>query len=157
MLASLSLASFIAVSAIFMLVYLVIGLFFYVYSGLTLMAIAKRTNTEHAWFAWIPFLNIYLVSQVAREAGWPVLLVLVPVILVLFPQNTFTLMVYIVSIVTFVVFNFFWWWKVCRIRGKPGWWILLTIIPILGWIWGLIMMGILAWGKGEMSVPTPTV
>ncbi|MBI1941575.1 MAG: hypothetical protein HYS33_08730, partial [Acidobacteria bacterium] len=34
---------------------------FYVYSSLALQTIAKKTNTENAWLAWIPIANVILM------------------------------------------------------------------------------------------------
>ena len=36
--------------------------------------------------------------------------------------------------------------KRCHDRGKSGWWCLLALVPILGWIWALVDLGIL---KGQ--------
>jgi len=58
-----------------------------------------------------------------------------------------------------LIFNMIWWWKICERRGKPGWWTLIVLIPIIGWIWGLVMIGILAWGKdnntSSVKIPKP--
>jgi len=47
----------------------------------------------------------------------------------------------------FYIFTIIWAYKICEIRKRPGWWAILTIIPMLGWLWGFIMWGILAWGQ----------
>jgi len=48
---------------------LIIGVF-YIYMAYTLMKIAQKTNTENAWFAWIPILNIILMLQIAKKPLW---------------------------------------------------------------------------------------
>ena len=34
-------------------------------------------------------------------------------------------------------------------RGKPGWWLLFFLIPLVGWIWALVELGILPGAPGE--------
>ena len=134
----------------FVAFFFILTIFIYVYSALALSAIAKRTNTPNAWFAWVPYLNVYLTSQIADEAGWPVLLVLVALFLgIIYSIYTNVIIgaIILVSMLLFLIFNFFWWWRICVIRNRPGWWSLVTILPIIGWFWGFIMLWILAWGR----------
>ena len=53
---------------------------FYVIVALSLMRIAKRTNTENGWFAWIPILNLILMLQIAQRPMWWLIFFLVPFI-----------------------------------------------------------------------------
>ncbi len=47
------------------------------------------------------------------------------------------------------------WWslavavKRCHDRGKSGWWVLVALIPIIGFIWWLVDLGILEGEEGE--------
>lgn len=47
------------------------------------------------------------------------------------------------------------WWslavavKRCHDRGKSGWWCLLMLVPIIGFIWWLVDLGILEGQEGE--------
>ncbi|OAD23398.1 membrane protein containing DUF805 [Candidatus Thiomargarita nelsonii] len=34
-------------------------------------------------------------------------------------------------------------------RNKSGWWVLINLIPIIGWIWALIEVGFLPGTKGN--------
>src|SRR4030042_6697524 len=52
----------------------------YVIIAISLMKIANRTNTENAWFAWIPILNLILMLQIANRPMWWLVFFLVPVI-----------------------------------------------------------------------------
>ncbi|MBI5393619.1 hypothetical protein HZA96_07170 [Candidatus Woesearchaeota archaeon] len=108
---------------------LIIGVIFYVFFALALMAIAKKTKTENAWLAWIPIANIYLMTQVAKVSGWyttGLLLVFVPII---------------GSIAIAALFCYL-WWKIAEARNRPGWWgILIGLVPIVN----LVMIGMLAW------------
>src|SRR5512135_3700468 len=59
---------------------IVIAIILYVIVAISLMKIAKRTNTENAWFAWIPILNLILMLQIARRPMWWLVFFLVPLI-----------------------------------------------------------------------------
>src|SRR6266568_9692264 len=51
-------------------VFLIFGAVFYVYLALALQTIAKKTNTEDAWWAWIPILNALLMLNIAKKPLW---------------------------------------------------------------------------------------
>jgi hypothetical protein len=59
---------------------LVLAVIVYIIVALSLMRIAKRTNTENAWFAWIPILNLILMLQIAKRPMWWLIFFLVPII-----------------------------------------------------------------------------
>ena len=92
----------------------------YVWVALCLYIIAKKTNTDNAWLAWIPIGNIILACQIAGKPWWWVFLFFIPI------AN--------------VVFAILVMWKICEARNKPGWLSILMIIPIAN----LIIFGILA-------------
>ena len=39
--------------------------------------------------------------------------------------------------------------KRCHDRGQSGWWMLITLIPVIGFFWWLINLGILAGDEGD--------
>ena len=82
--------------------------------------IAKKTNTDNAWLAWIPVGNVILACQIAGKPWWWVFLFLIPI------AN--------------IVFAILVMWKICEARNKPGWLALLMLIPVAN----LIIFGILA-------------
>lgn len=104
-----------------MLFFVCIGLAFYVYFALALMTIAQKTNTDNAWFAWIPILNCILMLNVAKKPIWWIILFLIPV----------------VNIVIAILV----WMGVAEARNKPNWWGILMIVPVVN----LIVPGYLAW------------
>lgn len=118
-------------------VFLIVAIALYVYSALALMNIAKRTKTPNEWLAWIPIGNLVLMANIAKMHWWPVLLLIA----------FFIPFVNFLAMIALAVFVMIWLWKICETRGKPGWWAILTIIPFVGGIWMLIMLGILAWGE----------
>jgi len=102
---------------------------FYVYSALTLMLIAKKTNTANAWMGWVPIANLYLAVKVAGKS-------LIWFIMFFLP---------FLNIVATVVV----WAAISEKRGKPAWWGLLMLVPIAN----VVIMGILAFGGGGSSSP----
>ncbi|MGM5488366.1 MAG: hypothetical protein ACQESG_05445 [Nanobdellota archaeon] len=113
----------------------------YIYMALTMMKTAQRLGTPNAWLAWIPIGNLVLMANMARMHWWPVLLLIGAVIpflnLILAPLAGLAL----------AVFGVIWLWKICEARNKPGWFAVITVVPIIGGIWGLVLWGILAWGQ----------
>jgi len=45
--------------------------------------------------------------------------------------------------IVFYVYVFIWLWKLYEAVKRPGWWALLWLLPIVGWV----MIGIAAWSK----------
>ncbi len=95
----------------------------YIYFALCLYFIAKKTQTRHAWLAWFPVANIFLMCSAGRIRLWWLLLLLVP------PVNIFIV--------------FFIWYKVIKARGKPWWLLILSVVPIVNYV----VMGYLAFSE----------
>lgn len=92
----------------------------YGYFSYALMVIAQKTDTENAWMAWVPLLNVYLMCIIAGKPAWWVILVFVP----------------IANIIVMVLV----WMGIAEARGKPSWWGLLMLVPVAN----LIVPGVLA-------------
>jgi Family of unknown function (DUF5684) len=105
----------------FFTLFMLFGLAGYIFVALALYTIAQKTNTENAWFAWIPILNIILILNIAKKPLWWIILLFIP----------------LVNIIIAVLI----WMGVAEARRKPGWWGVLTIIPLVN----LIAIGYLAW------------
>ncbi len=114
-------AAGVAALGAFLMVFLVIGLAAYVYMSLALQTIAKKTNTENAWLAWIPIVNIILMLNIAKKPLWWIILFFVP----------------LVNIVIAILV----WMGIAEARNKPNWWGILMIVPVVN----LIVPGYLAW------------
>lgn len=93
----------------------------YVYFALAFSTIARKTNTPNAWMAWIPFLNMILLLNVAQKPVWWILLFFIP----------------FVNIAILVIV----WMGVAKARGRPDWSGVFIIAPIANFI----LPGILAW------------
>ncbi len=101
----------------------------YVYVALALQTIAKKTNTENAWLAWIPIANMYLMTRIAEVDWWWFLVAL--------GANFIPFIGWIAAIGIAI-----WWlWLIAERRGYPGWVAILAVIPIVNFV----IIGLLAW------------
>ena len=94
---------------------------FYIYWALATQTIAKKTNTENGWMAWIPVANLVLWANIAKKPVWWGLLCLIPLV------N--------------IVFMILLWMAIAEARNKPNWWGILLIVPVVN----IIVPGYLAW------------
>ncbi|MEM4397426.1 MAG: hypothetical protein QW757_02245 [Candidatus Woesearchaeota archaeon] len=118
---------------------IILYLFIYVYFSLTLMKTAQKMNMQNSWLAWIPIANFYLILKMANLS--PMFLLLVIGFIIPFLNFIF--------IIGFAILMIIAQYKICEARQKPGWWALLQLIPIIGFIWSFVMWGILAFEKTE--------
>lgn len=109
-----------ALAGPFMLMVLVF-IIAYIYFALALQTIARKTNTENGWWAWVPILQIILSLNVARKPMWWIVLCFIPFL----------------NIVMFVLI----WMGISKARNRPSWWGILLLVPVVN----LIVPGILAW------------
>jgi len=105
----------------FLFLILAFFLAFYIYHALALQTIARKTNRDDGWLAWIPIANLFLMVMIAKKPVWWVLLFFIP-------------------LVNFVVIVLV-WMAIAETRGKPNWWGILYIIPPVS----IIVPGYLAW------------
>ena len=111
-----------------LIAFVILFLALYIYLGFAVMAIAKKTNTPKPWLAFVPVANVYLMAKAADLSGWyttSLLLALIPFI------------GYFITVATLAYI----WWKIAVRIGRPGWWGILMIIPVLN----LVLVGIMAW------------
>ena len=98
----------------------VVSIVVYVFVAFCLFTIAKKTNTDNAWLAFIPIANFVLAIQIAGKPWWWIFLFFLP----------------IVNVVLGIIVM----WKICEARNKPGWLGILVIIPVVN----IIIFAILA-------------
>ena len=110
-----------AMGGAFMLVFVLIAIAAYVYSALAFQTIAQKTNTENAWWAWVPILNVILMLNIAKKPIWWIILLFIPLV------NLVILIIVMMAI--------------AEARNKPSWWGILLIVPVVG----IIVPGYLAW------------
>ncbi|MBM3234278.1 hypothetical protein FJZ19_04265 [Candidatus Pacearchaeota archaeon] len=123
-----------AAMAAFLLVFVLVGVGLYVYMSLAFMAIGKKARLSIPGLAWIPGIGPLIITfQAAKMHWWPWLLLIGIVI----PYIGF------IALIVFAVFSVIWQWKTFEAVGKPGWWAILCLIPVVN----LILYGIAAWSK----------
>ena len=106
----------------------------YAYMAYAIYTIAKKTNTENPWMAWIPILQYWLLVKMARKHwGWFIAM-LIP----------------FVNIIALIVV----WMKIAEERRRPNWWGALIIVPLVNFV---IPVGMLAFTEAHNEVaPPPT-
>ena len=98
---------------------------FYVYHSLAWMTIARKLKYKKPWFAWIPFVSTAMRLQLGGfHWAWTFLWLFPPALLV------------------FLIISY---WRVFEKRKYPGWFSLSIIIPKLGTIFYLVVIGFVAW------------
>lgn len=86
----------------------------YVYVAFCLMKIAQKTNTENAWWAWIPILNALLALNIARKPLWWIILLFIPLVQI------------VIGIVVLV--------GICEARGKSPLLVIGMLIPLVNFV-----------------------
>jgi hypothetical protein len=110
----------------------ILGLFSYIYFGIVLTMLARKTGTANAWLAWLPVGNLLLLCRIGRRPGWWTILLLIPLVNV------------VVAIVLFAA--------IAREVGKPGWLGLLILVPLVN-----VLMPLYLALAGESAEPTGAV
>ncbi len=110
---------------------LIFMIFVYIYHSLAWQEIAKKRKHKKPWLAWIPFANISLVLEMGKFHWAWIFLFLVPVL------------GWIALYVLFIISM----WRIFEKQKYPGWLSLSIIIPRIGGILYLIIIGIIAWYK----------
>jgi len=111
----------------FLILALIVGV--YVYTSLAWMKIAKKLKYKYPWFAWIPFANISMMLQLGNFSWAWVFLFLIPVI------GWIALSVLVIVSM----------WRIFEKRKYPGFFSLSVLIPQIGSILYLIVIGFVAW------------
>ncbi|MHB8637399.1 MAG: DUF5684 domain-containing protein [Fimbriimonadaceae bacterium] len=76
-----------------------------------LYLMGQQTNQANPWYAFVPFLNVFLLVQISELETWWVVIPFIPCI------NIASVWI---------------WWKVAERMGKPGWVSLFLFVPCLG-------------------------
>ncbi len=133
-----------AIIMAFLGVIIIACLIFYIYSAVCLQAIARKTDTQNGWMAWIPIANLFLACKIGNvRYVWLLLLLtgFVPI-----------LGAFLAPICDLFLFGFI-WFRIALARGKEGWIGVITIIPVVGFF----TMGYLAFSKKEGAAPAPNI
>jgi predicted membrane-bound dolichyl-phosphate-mannose-protein mannosyltransferase len=84
----------------------------YAFFAMCLQAIAKKTETENAWMAWVPFLNMVLLLHIAGKPTWWIVLFFIP------------LVNFVITILVMM--------SVAERVEKPSWVGALVVVPFVG-------------------------
>jgi uncharacterized membrane protein YhaH (DUF805 family) len=96
---------------------LVIVVSAYIAYALPLYIIAKKSEEEYAWLAFVPFANLWLMCQMTDlSLIWLILSLFIPPVACLF------------QIVV--------WWRIAENTNKSGFWGVLMVIPYVSFFVG---------------------
>lgn len=115
---------------------LLVLLSFYIYFSLAWMTIARKLKYKRPWIAWIPIINIGMILQLGGFHWAWIFLIFIPLI------GWIALMVLCI-IAT---------WKIFEKRKYPGWFSLSIILPSIGQILYLIIIGFVAWSDRKKPI-----
>ena len=115
---------------VFMFFLLMVGI--YVYTSFAYMAIARKAKLSSPGLAWIPGIGPLIITYKASKMHWWPWLLFIGFII---PFVNF------IAIIIFEVFAIIWLWKTFQAVKRPGWWAIVSLIPVVN----LILLGIAAW------------
>jgi hypothetical protein len=119
---------------LFVALLLIIGI--YVYSSLAWYTIGKKLKYKKNWLAWIPIVRWTMILQLGGFHWAWVFLVLIPIV------------GWIALFVILIIAS----WGIYEKRRYYGWFSLAQILPKVGGILHLIVIGFVAWGEGMEGV-----
>lgn len=117
-----------AMFAVFFLFLLLIIIPIYIYKSAVWYTLAKKLGYENAWIAWIPIARWALILQVGGFHWAWVFLVLIPIL------------GWIALGVLIIISN----WIIFKRRNYPGWLCLFVLIPEVGHLINLFIIGFVA-------------
>ena len=62
------------------ILWITVPVLFYIYPAICFQRIARKSQTEPSWLAWIPLANLYLICRLARTPWWWILLCFIPLV-----------------------------------------------------------------------------
>lgn len=133
---------FVAALIMFLIVSFLISIAMYIYLSIVFMKIGKKGKYPYPGIAWIPGIGPALISaKLAKMHWWPIF----------FLVGSIIPFIGIIFALVFGVFSMIWAWKMLERFGKPGWLVLLGLIPIIGGIIQFVVLGMIAWGDCSYS------
>ncbi len=126
-------SNYLFASMIILSLVLIFLLGLYVYTSFAYMYIGKKAKVSNPLLAWVPRFGPSIIAYKASKMHWWPWLLLIAYFIPYF-------LFFVAPI--FLIIRIIWTWKMFEVIKKPGWWALLTLIPIVN----LIIIGIAAWG-----------
>ncbi len=114
--------------------FVILAIALYIYMGFAYMAIGRKAKLHTPGLAWIPMAGPAIIAfQTSKMHWWPWLLI----------AGMFVPYIGPICSTLFAVFVIIWNWKMFETIKRPGWWAILLLVPIVGWV----MVGVAAWSK----------
>ena len=101
----------------------------YVYHALAWLTIATKLKHKRPWLAWIPFASSAMRLQLGKFDWRWIFLVFIPIL------------GWIALFVLLIISH----WRIYEKRKYPGWFSLAQILPKIGGVLFLIIIGVVAW------------
>ncbi len=101
----------------------------YIYFAFAWMTLGKKLRYDKPWLAWIPIADISMILQMGGFHWAWVFLILIPIF------------GWIALVVLLIIAN----WRIFEKRNYPGWFSLSQVIPQIGGILYLVIIGFVAW------------
>lgn len=101
----------------------------YIYTSLAWYTIGRKLKYKKAWLAWIPIANFAMILEMGGFHWAWVFLILIPIL----------------GWIALGVLLIIACWKIFEKRNYPGWFCLVSLIPEVGGILAMIIIGFVAW------------
>ena len=108
---------------------IILLLAFYVYTSLAWYTIGRKLKYKHSWLAWIPIARWAMILHIGNFHWAWIFLILIPIL------------GWIALFVLLIIAT----WRIYEKRKYPGWFSLALILPNLGGVLYLIVIGFVAW------------
>ena len=131
-----TLDTFIWFAVVFFAWFLLLFALLYIYLSFAYSSLGRKARLKSPGLAWIPGVGPIIIAYQASKAHWWPWILLVSYIIPF---------VGIITGLVFMVYVFIWHWKLFEAIGRPGWWALLMLIPIVNFV----MIGVAAWGNNK--------
>lgn len=115
---------------------LILILALYIYTSLAWMTIGRKLNYKRAWLAWIPIANLAMVLQLGKFNWKWIFLIFIPIL----------------GWIPLIVLAIIAQWNIFESRKYPGWFSLSFLVPQIGGILSLIVLGFVAWSDRKKKL-----
>jgi hypothetical protein len=102
---------------------------FYIYFAIAWMTIATKLKHSRPWLAWIPFANLAMILQMGKFHWAWIFLIFIPFL----------------GWIALGVLSIIATWRILEQRKYPGWFSLSIVIPQVGTVLYMIIIGFAAW------------
>lgn len=101
----------------------------YIYTSLAWSIIGRKLKYKNHWLAWIPIVRWAMILQMGKFHWAWIFLIFIPIF------------GWLALIVLLIIAS----WRIYELRKYPGWFSLALLVPELGGVLNLIVIGFVAW------------